>query len=232
MFYLIIVNMRVIVNNNICHFRVGMDVSLGLTDRFERAAEVDQKWMPQIFMPNLNGTMVNIVPLFDPSILQKAEFFALGYPKFASFQFVDFLGIDDTDNIINALKTSAMLSGSRIRASKRNTKSVARVIQVDLFCNRSKQNKRCSHSFNENNIQANHTIIQREHQIASKKGRSRSAKNQLVKDFTISSCETVSPVRKKSTSIRPMDKTKCCAFGFSIFCSSVDQKWYLSFSKT
>ena len=66
-YYLIIVNMRLIVNNHICRFRAGMDDSLGLTDRFERAAEVDQKWMPQIFMPSSNGRMINIV-----SILQKA----------------------------------------------------------------------------------------------------------------------------------------------------------------
>ena len=151
--------MRVIVNNNICHFRVGMDVSLGLTDRFERAAEVDQKWMSQIFMSSSNWTKINIVPLFDLSILQKAEFFALGYPKLTSFQFVHFLCIDDAENIVNALKTSAMLSGSRLCNSKRSKKSVSRAIQVNLFCNRSIQNKHCPHSFNKNNIQDNNTIV-------------------------------------------------------------------------
>ena len=110
-----------------------MDDSIGLTDRLEKAAVSDQKWMPQIIKPHTNGTMINIVPFFDPSIMQKAEFFALGYPKFASFLFVDFCGIDDTEKTVNASKTSAMLSGSRLCHSKRSKKSVSR----DLFCNRS-----------------------------------------------------------------------------------------------
>ena len=180
-------------------------------------------------MPNMNRTMINIVPLFDPSMMQKAEFFALGYPKCASFLFEDYLGIDDTEKIVNALKTSAMLFGSRLCHSKRSKKSVSRAIQVDLFYNRSIQNKHCSHSFNKNNIQANNTIIQREHQWASKKERSRSATNKLVKDNSMSSSAKVSPV-KNSTSIRPLGK-KYCSFGFSIFCSSVDQKWYILYSR-
>ena len=205
------------------------EVPLGLTDRFERAAAEDQKWMPQIFMPNRNGSMINIVPLLDPSIMEKAQFFEDKFPKSSSFHFVGFHGIDDTDRIVNALKTSAVLSGSRIRASKRNTKSVLRSVQIDLFCNKSKQNKCSNLSFNQNSIQANNTIIQREHQIASRKGRSRSATNKLVKDDNMAVGEKVSPVRK-STSMRPLEKKNCCSFGFTIFCASVNQQWYLSYS--
>ena len=220
-----------IVFNHFCRFSVGMEEeSLGLTDRFERAAEEDQKWMPQIFMPNKNASMINIVPLLDPSILEQAQFFDEKFPKSSCFLFHGFQGIDDSDRIVNALKTSAVLYGSRIRASKRNTKSAVRAVQIDLFCNKSKQNKCRIHSFNENSIQANNTIIQREHQIASRKGRSRSATNKLVKDNNLAIGEKASPVRK-STSMRPLEKKNCCSFGFTIFCHSVNQKWYLSYSK-
>ena len=200
----------------------------GFSDRLKQAVADDQKWMAQIFMPDAEGNMTNIVPFFDPTALQEIECKMSGFPISSSFQFHGFVGLDDADKLINALKAAAAMSGSRIRASKRKRKSGKKLIQIDLFCNKSKHNSN-SLSFNANSIQANHTIIQREHQIASRKGVSRSLTNKLVLDDTLSTVKKVSPV-KRSTSIRPLDKQKCCSFGFTIFCSSVNNLWYLSFS--
>ena len=105
-----------------------------LCDRFQQAVADDQKWMGQIFMPGVNGTLVNIVPLFHPSTIQEIEFKMAGYPKFSSFLFDGFIGIDDTDRIIDALKSSAAMSGSRIRANKRKLKKGGnKLVSIDLF---------------------------------------------------------------------------------------------------
>ena len=200
-----------------------------LSDRFQQAVAENRKWAGQIFMPDSNGKLVDIVPFFDPSYIQEIEFQVSGFPKAYSFLFHGYTGIDDTDRLINDLKSSAALSGSRIRASKRKVrKGSNKLASVDLFCNKSKHNSK-RHNFNENNIQANCTIIQREHQIASRKGVSRAQSNALVVDDSSSPAIIVSPV-KRSTSIRPLDKKNCCSFGFTIFCSSGNNHWYLSYS--
>ena len=202
---------------------------IDLSNRFQQAVAEDQKWLEQIFMPGTDGSLVNIVPLFDPSPIQEIEFKLAGYPKSSSFLFEGFLGIDDTDRLINALKSSAAMSGSRIRANKRKmNKNGKKLASVDLFCNKSKFNSK-RQTFNKTNIQANCTIIQREHQVASRKGVSRSLTNSLVIDDSAKKVKSISPI-KRSTSIRPLEKKNCCAFGFSIFCSSLNKLWYLSFS--
>ena len=198
--------------------------AIDLSDRFQQAVADDKKWIPSV-----NGNLVNIVPLFDPSAVQEIEFKVSGFPKNSSFIFHGFLGIDDTDRLINALKSSAALSGSRIRASKRKLKKGGKkLVSVDLFCNKSKFNSN-RHSYNENNIQANCTIIQREHKISSRKGVSTALTNSLVIDESVPVTKKVSPVRR-SKSIRPLEKKNCCSFGFTIFCSSANNIWYLSYS--
>ena len=77
--------------------------------------------MAQIFMPDAEGNMTNIVPFFDPTALQEIESKMSGFPISSSFQFHGFVGLDDSDMIINALKVSAALSGSRIRGRKRKS---------------------------------------------------------------------------------------------------------------
>jgi hypothetical protein len=65
-----------------------MDVeAINLSDRFQQAVADDQKWIGQIFMPSVNGNLVNIVPLFDPSPVQVIEFKLAGFPKNSSFIF-------------------------------------------------------------------------------------------------------------------------------------------------
>ena len=174
--------------------------AIDLSDRFQQAVADDKKWIPSV-----NGNLVNIVPLFDPSAVEEIEFKVSGFPKNSSFIFHGFLGIDDTDRLINALKSSAALSGSRIRASKRKLKKGGKkLVSVDLFCNKSKFNSN-RHSYNENNIQANCTIIQREHKISSRKGVSTALTNSLVIDESVPVTKKVSPVRR-SKSIRPLEK--------------------------
>jgi hypothetical protein len=153
----------------------------------------------------------------------------LGSRKTLHLFFEGFLGTDDTDRLINALKSSAALSGSRIRANKRKLKKGGKKLaSVDLFCNKSKFNSN-RHSYNGNNIQANCTIIQRKHKISSRKGVSTALTNSLVVDQSVSVTKKVSPV-KRSTSIRPLEKKNCYSFGFAIFCSSDNNQWYLSYS--
>jgi len=51
------------------------------------------KWQPQIMMPEMSGKMVDIVPLIEPSHLQKCQFSCFGYPKNSSFHFLDTMGL-------------------------------------------------------------------------------------------------------------------------------------------
>ena len=55
--------------------------AIDLSHRFQQAVADDQKWSGQIFMPSVNGNLVNIVPLFDPSHVQEIEFKVAGFPK-------------------------------------------------------------------------------------------------------------------------------------------------------
>jgi hypothetical protein len=79
------------------------DEPIGLSNRFKQAVADDQKWMGQPFMPAANGNLVNIVPFFDPSALQEIKFKISGFLTSSSFQFHGFVGLDDSDKIINAL---------------------------------------------------------------------------------------------------------------------------------
>jgi hypothetical protein len=44
------------------------DASLCMSDRLMKAQEKDQKWLAEIFMPDHQGNVVNIVPLLDPTL--------------------------------------------------------------------------------------------------------------------------------------------------------------------
>ena len=189
---------------------------IDLSNRFQQAVAEDQKWLEQIFMPGTDGSLVNIVPLFDSSPIQEIEFKLAGYPKSSSFLFHEFLGTEDMDRLINSLKSSAAMSGSRIRANKRKmNKNGQKLASVDLFCNKSKFNSK-RQSFNENNIQANCTIIQREHQVASRKGVSRSLTNSLVINDSAKKVKSISPI-KRSTSVRPLEKRIVVLLGLASF---------------
>ena len=205
------------------------DASLCMSDRLMKAQEKDQKWLAEIFMPDHQGNVVNIVSLLDPTLCQEAEFFTNGFPNKSCFLFNGFVGKEAGETLVDAIKAAAVMNGSRVRHSKRKKSSKTRLVQIDIFCHKSKHNK-VNHSFNDNCVQAVSTIIQREHQIASRKGRSRSATNKIVRNENLANDEKVTPV-KRSTSIRPTEKGKCCNFSFTIFCAVGSLQWYLSYSK-
>ena len=199
-------------------------------DRFKNAVDIDQTWQPQICMPDENGNLVDIVPLLNPSPLLACQFKDMGYPKMSSFRFGGFQGISDTNNIIQAIQTTAATYGSRLRGQKRTTKtSLLRLVNVDIICARTRTKQTQIHVFNDKCIQATNTIIQKEHQTGSRKGRTLSSTNDYVLDTgAIKKKEKQST--RRSTSICPVEKSDCCSFRFSIFCCSKDHKWYLSYS--
>ena len=181
-----------------------MSKGLCLSKRFEceEVLTEDHKWMPKIFMHGGNGNLVDFVPFLDPTVVQEAECFTLGYPRSSSFVFDGYYGTQQTDLIIEAIKASAFQTGSRIRASKRKVKSPTRKASIDFFCVKSKQffekKRTCIQSNNMGDIGHN------------KKGKKR---------------------KRRSDPVRPVHKNDCCGFGFTIFCSATNDKWYLSFSK-
>ena len=74
-------------------------------------------------MPDHNGNVVNIVPLLDPTQLQEAEFFTNGFPNKSCFLFNGFVGKEAGEILVDAIKTAAVMNGSRVRHSKRNSSS-------------------------------------------------------------------------------------------------------------
>lgn len=201
-----------------------------LFERLQEASDQDQQWLPQIFVKDNDGKRVDLLEFLEPTQEQMSLFICLGYPKSASFQFQGFHGTEDLSNIIKAIVDAAFSAGSMIRASKRKQVTKLRVASVDFFCVKAKQNSTGSkQKFNEQCIQATNTIIQREHQIASVKSKSR---HSVLKTVAPTDEEQGTKIRtRRSTGIRPLSKDQCCNFGFTIFCSAKDSKWYLAFSK-
>ena len=183
-------------------------------------------------MPNSDGIMTDIVPYIEPTLTQQIDFKAKEFPKSASFQFPGYSGVECQDLIIEALIASAATLGSEIRASKRRKVSKNRCFQIDLFCVRRKPYHGNCLKFNNQSIQANHTILQREHSKGSRKNKSRSSYQELVAPADGSEKSSINRKRKyRTTSKLPVDKGKYCSFGFTIFCSSIDFNWYLSCSE-
>ena len=174
-------------------------------------------------MPDSCGNMTDIVPLIEPSHVQKLQFSASGYPKNASFHFVGYNGPDDKDRIVDDICRSAFLTGSRMRGEKRKQKTSVRSLTVDIICVKSRFLKSTKHEFIGDQVQANNTILQTEHSKYRKKGRPSSLSNQYA------NCTETNSPKRKTTSIRPHDKESCCGFRFTIFCSKLNDKWYLSY---
>lgn len=189
-----------------------------------------QSWVPEICMLNSNGIIADFVPFMSPSHSQQIKYLALGYPDNASFHFAGYSGLVDKDRIVEDIKKQAFIGGSRIRASERNKRKIKdRVCTVDFFCIRHKHNKYTSQTYNESCIQAVGTIIQKEHQTKSIKGKALNVRVTHEEDPNESTTVHKSK-RRKTSSMRPLNKVECCPFGFTIFCSEKDNWWYLGFS--
>ena len=202
--------------------------------RFKDAAFEDQTWKPEICMPSHDGVITDFIPMLNPSTVQKVEFRASGFPPHASFCFHGYEGNESSKSIIENIKESAFGSGSVIRHSTRSKsqRTKERAVTVDFFCIKHKvmADKNLNLTFNDHCIQANGTIIQPHHMATSIKNKSRSSNLKVVAAENQNEGNRKKR-RKRSTCIRPMEKDCCCGFGFVIFCSAVNSKWYLSFNK-
>ena len=189
-----------------------------------------QRWEPEIFLPDYEGSLTNIVSRLKPSLVETALYAGLGYPKNASFRFGNFSGPEDQDAIIKAIVASAAMTGSTLRASKRKKTSKTRAMQVDIFCIRSKpyDGKYHSHCFEANCIQAPNTILQRNHRQSKRK----SSKLHQETAKSPESSQSTPKKRYRNTTKLSITKHQCCNFGFSIFCSATDSNWYLSYTST
>ena len=185
-------------------------------------------WKPEIYMPNTDGIITDFVPFIVPTVSQQIAFLGMGFPDKASFCFYGYNGIEDKERVIDDIKKSAFGSGSKLRSSFRGKsfQTRNRLCTVDFFCVRHKPFKDCG-IYNQECIQAVGTILQKEHQSKSRQG---IVANEVVsaKDCETSTEETPKKRKRRTTSISPSHKESCCPFGFMIFCSDVDKRWYLS----
>ena len=190
----------------------------------------EQNWVPEICMLNKDGIITDFVPFISPSHSDQMKYLTFGYPENASFLFAGYSGLLDKERIVEDIKKQAFIGGSKIRASNRATRKVkGRLCTVDFFCIRHKHNNVTSQTYNDSCIQAVGTIIQKEHQTKSVKGK---PLNFRV-ESDLESCDTNidhTSKRRRTSSIRPLNKMECCPFGFTIFCSEADNWWYLGFS--
>ena len=145
--------------------------------------------------------MTDIVPYIEPKISQQIEFKAKEFPKSASFQFPGYSGVECQDLIIEALIASAATLGSEIRASKRKKVSKNRCFQIDLFCVRRKPYHGNYLKFENQFIQANHCILQREQSKGYRKNKKRSSYQELI--APADSCDKSSRIRKRNIVLHP-----------------------------
>ena len=177
----------------------------------------ESRWSPVIVMRNCDGVLTDFVPYINTSPTHLIK----GFPKNASFRFSGYDGTADKDRIIYDICQSTFGNGTRIRSSTRSFASKNRSKSIDFFCIRHKHLiVKSEKMFNENCVQAVGTIVQKEHQIKSVKGKRKSV--------TCSNSDSVSPLKKrKTTSYRPIAKNECCPFDFTVFLSEEDNLWFL-----
>ena len=199
-----------------------------MADFNDRYLEIrrERSWHPEIWMPNHDGILKNFIPLInDNSPCHDIQRLQLGFPKNATFRFNGYSGAVDKDRITHDIIQSAFGSGSRIRASNRSFQSANRIMSIDFFCIRHKQFiPKNQKAFKANNIQAVGTIVQKEHSQKNNKGKR--CQSVIVEPEDDTSTE-VSTKRRKTTSIRPLQKEECCQFGFTIFLCKDTNLWYL-----
>jgi hypothetical protein len=104
---------------------------------------------------------------------------------------------------------------------------------IGLNCVRVLVTKAKKRTFKSNTVQQVNTYIQQMHSSPSVKGHSRSAnKKRAHIDDSESNVTTIASPKpsNKVTTNRSVCKNQCCSFNLIIFCSSLDQKWYLRHS--
>ena len=105
---------------------------------------------------------------------------------------------------------------------------------IHLNCVRNRLSRARKRTFKANTVQQVNTYVQEAHGSPSVKGCSRSAskKRAHIQHSTNHTNGNPTPftLSNKATTNRPVCKDRCCPFYLIIFCSSVDQKWYLRHS--
>ena len=182
-------------------------------------------WTPEIFMPNIDGIITDFVPFITPSVSQQIAFLGMGFPDKASFCFYGYSGNADKERIVEDIKKSAFGSGSRLRSSYRGKKTKNRHCTVDFTCVRHRIHED-NGIYNKECIQAVGTILQKEHRS---KTPQRIVGDEVKSAMYIeANAKEAAPTKKRrTTSIKPSIKDDCCPFGFMIFCSEHDDRWYL-----
>ena len=182
-------------------------------------------WTPEIFMPNIDGIITDFVPFITPSVSQQIAFLGMGFPDKASFCFYGYSGNADKERIVEDIKNSAFGSGSRLRSSYRGKRTKNRHCTVDFTCVRHRIHED-NGIYNKECIQAVGTILQKEHRS---KTPQRIVGDEVKSAMYIeANAKEAAPTKKRrTTSIKPSIKDDCCPFGFMIFCSEHDDRWYL-----
>lgn len=119
------------------------------------------------------------------------------------------------------------------------TTSTNRVITIEFKCDHYNNRQSCNNKkqFLDGKMQQVGTILHKDSQAPSRKGKSRSSFNQLAHiNNTQANNTNIDPPangrkpnqKNRSTSKLPIDEEHSCNVIFSVYCESVTKKWYLS----
>ena len=151
----------------------------------------------------------------------------LQFPPGTIFKFEGFNGLEQKEKLKNHIISTAQQNGTSLFVyQSQKSRSDLRKHLFVFGCFHHKCNTTSSKmEFHNDQLQATNTIVVREHQLTSIKGRSRCANNSYA-NTTQQSIAEEGPVRK-STRKRPINNESRCMFKFSIICASTDDNWYL-----
>ena len=168
------------------------------------------------------------------------------YPGNAAFLIEGFSGVGAKDDVKAFVIHAAKLSGTALSTySSKTGRSNHRLYELVLSCVKHKFHSGVNKfTFNDDNLQASGTIIEKEHQSSSIKGKSRSATQKLANTTTSNTAyhhpRNVKHHAPAASSRRPGQKNRTsstlaasedarCLFCLpTIFCSVIDAKWYIS----
>ena len=105
------------------------------------------------------------------------------------------------------------------------------ILRVYIKCVRHRKTRAAPRKFTNDSIQQPETYVQQAHASKSVKGRCRAASKKRIADdddIDPDSSFSRSSNRSKCTTTCPITQEDVCPFSISVFCHSIDLKWYLS----
>ena len=200
----------------------------------ELSIEAAKTWTPKISFPstqlilsdnscrvnknNINS-YIDIVKLLSLTSSTDFNYDAtdLQYPTGAIFKFEGFHGLVQKDKLKNHIITTAQQHGTSLSSYHSHNRTTAQHKYIFVFSCVHHRPNTSKMKFKYGQVQATGTIVAREHQLTSIKGRSRCSNNSYAN--VNQQCITdAMPVRKSSRK-RPTDKDSRCMFKFSIICA-------------